>query len=540
MTVKELLGHADIKTSSNGGDILHVALLVAVAIGALAIRVVRLDQRPLHHDEANQAVRMGILLDSGEYRYDALEHHGPTLYYLGAGLARLTGVKSFADMTEWRLRLVPALFGAGLVLLLLLTTRGLGTLGALLAGLFTAISPAMVYYSRFFIQETLLVFFALGAIGCGWRYACSPRTGWAAACGACVGLMHATKETSLLAWAAMVGALLVLAALEGRGPLGERCKRLAPKGTHFLLGAAVAAGLSITFYSSFFTNWKGVLDSVATYGTYFGRASGEGRHVHPSPWFYLHRLLWYQEEPGPRWTEGIVFLLALVAMFRSWSGAARRDPAWVLVRFLTVYTLLLTSIYSSIPYKTPWCMLSFWHGFVILAGAGAAQVLRWPGRRWVRWIGGGVLLFGCLHLYRLSRVASHRYGADRRNPYAYVPTVADFLRLPARIDQVAAASGIGEALRIHVIGPPESYWPLPWYLRRYPLVGYWPAPSGDAIRGNPDVVVVAPELAQAVEDVLPATYVTEFYGLRPNVLVVGMVREDRWARMLRSLESGGQ
>jgi hypothetical protein len=36
----------------------------------------------MHHDEANQAVRFGILLETGEYRYDRHDHHGPTLYYL--------------------------------------------------------------------------------------------------------------------------------------------------------------------------------------------------------------------------------------------------------------------------------------------------------------------------------------------------------------------------------------------------------------------------------------------------------------------------
>ena len=53
----------------------------AVVLG-LAFRLAWLDLRPMHHDEANQAVRFGQLLETGEYRYDRNDHHGPTLYYL--------------------------------------------------------------------------------------------------------------------------------------------------------------------------------------------------------------------------------------------------------------------------------------------------------------------------------------------------------------------------------------------------------------------------------------------------------------------------
>ena len=62
----------------------------------------------------------------------------------------------------------------------------------------TAISPALVFYSRYYIQETLLVFFTLAAVGCGWRYLRTHRLGWIVAAGASVGMMHATKETWIL------------------------------------------------------------------------------------------------------------------------------------------------------------------------------------------------------------------------------------------------------------------------------------------------------------------------------------------------------
>jgi hypothetical protein len=78
-----------------------VGALVAIALTAgLALRLARLDVRPMHHDEANQAVKFGALVERGEYRYDAHDHHGPTLYYLTLPAAWLRGQPTLASLDE--------------------------------------------------------------------------------------------------------------------------------------------------------------------------------------------------------------------------------------------------------------------------------------------------------------------------------------------------------------------------------------------------------------------------------------------------------
>ena len=191
-------------------NLLACALLLAIAAGALGLRVwwpCPLDTRVMHGDEANQAVRTGILLETGRYEYDLKDNHGPTLYYLTLPVAWLTAGKNFADTSEITFRLVPALFGVGLVLLLWLVRDGLGRWPMLVGALLTAISPAMTFYSRYYIQEMLLVFFTFGVIAAGWRYARSPSVGWALLAGAFAGLAYATKETWVLAFGAAVVAL---------------------------------------------------------------------------------------------------------------------------------------------------------------------------------------------------------------------------------------------------------------------------------------------------------------------------------------------
>ena len=71
--------------------------LVGLALAAgLGLRLARLDTRPMHHDEANQAVKFGALLERGDYRYDASDHHGPTLYDLTLPAAWLRGQHTLA------------------------------------------------------------------------------------------------------------------------------------------------------------------------------------------------------------------------------------------------------------------------------------------------------------------------------------------------------------------------------------------------------------------------------------------------------------
>ena len=66
-------------------------LFLLIVIGAAALRFFDLGLRPMHHDEANQAVKFGALLEKGEYRYDRADHHGPSLYYLSLPFARALG-----------------------------------------------------------------------------------------------------------------------------------------------------------------------------------------------------------------------------------------------------------------------------------------------------------------------------------------------------------------------------------------------------------------------------------------------------------------
>ncbi|RPJ57249.1 MAG: TIGR03663 family protein, partial [Acidobacteria bacterium] len=326
----------------------------AIVLLAAALRLPALDHRPMHADESVHAAKFGRLLEQGAYRYDPTEYHGPTLYYLTLVPARLRGIARYADLDEVVLRSVPATFGVLLVAAHLLLVPVIGYRPAALSALLTAVSPAMVYYSRYFIQETLLVAFSFAALASICRYLRSPRLGWALAAGASTGLMFATKETWVIAvWSMAVA--LVPAWVVGRGRAGgvatASWRRAA---SHMAAGILAAAVVSALFFSSFFSHPRGILDALVAYTTYLDRATGGGSSWHLHPWYYYLGLLLFSASRGaPIWTEAAILGLAAVGLFAAFARGKSPESRRPVLVFLAGYAVLMTAIYAAIPYKTP-------------------------------------------------------------------------------------------------------------------------------------------------------------------------------------------
>ena len=502
-------------------------LFLLAVCAAILFRVVRLDLRPMHHDEANQAVKFGDLLEKGEYTYDPIEHHGPTLYYFSLPVAWVSTGKSFAALDEGMLRLVPALFGVGILLLLLLFKDGFSRSAILFSGIFVAISPVMVFYSRFYIQETLLVFFLLGAIAASWRYHIKRTWGWAAATGLFIGLMYATKETCIIAFGALFMGLL-LARIFTKEPMGEK-----PRLSHgfILLGSAFL--MAFLLFSSFFQNPKGIVDSVFSFQSYFGKAGEVGFHSYPWP-YYLKMLTFSRFGSGPVWSEAFILLLAVIGSVAAFKPKWIKDLSPLFMRFIFFFTLLATAVYSLIPYKTPWNMLPFFIGIILLAGNGAAFLLD-RSKNLAAWTLILLILFaGVFHLGYQAYRANFRLHADSRNPYVYAQTSTDFLNLVQRVEDIARLHPQQKDMLIKVITHPDEAWPLPWYLRGFSQVGYWQATDEAGPLEDVPFIISSIDKMENMRTKLQETHQSEFFGLRPEVLLAVHIRKDLWEKFLDS------
>ncbi len=519
------------------------ALFLCVFALALGVRTARLDLRPMHHDEANQAYKFGDLLDRGEYRYDPEEHHGPSLYYLTLPVATAAGVASYAYLDETVLRLVPAIFGTGVLVLLLFLRGGLSDKTLVFSGLALALSPVMSFYGRFYIQETLLVFFLAGLIAAGWRFVQTGSFGPAAAAGLAAGLMFATKETSLILFGSAAAALVLtgIASLfypkNGLGADAPARPRVGLKKMALVLlvffGLAIAAaGL---LFSSFLKYPAGIRDSLLAFGTYFERAGSAGAHTHP--WsYYLQTLTWSRFGNGPVWSEAFLLILAVGGGVSAWvrrPGTEDRRESGNFLRFMFFFTVAAAAVYSLIPYKTPWNMLPFVFGMTVLAGAGAAAL--WGARRTPRTkiIIPAVLVLGFATLGYQSYRANFVDYANPSNPYVYAQTGLDYQKLVAAVDGVAKISPEGRDLLVKVVAPPSETWPLPWSLRKYGRVGYWTDLDEAGDLSDAPLVISSAAFADEIDSRLGDGYQSAFFGLRPEVVLTLYVRRDLWDEYLK-------
>ena len=536
-------------------------LLLVIVCAAVALRLPTLDVRPMHADESVQATRFRDLWQQGQYVYDPNEYHGPTLMYATLPSVLLSGKASYADTTAATYRSVTALFGVGVVFLLILFLRRLDPITVVAAAALAAVSPAMVFYSRYFIHETLLVFFTLAAIACGWQYVISRKLVWCLLAGACIGLMQATKETAAISYLA-AGSAVLLAWLNDylvrRARANSAMQWLvqylfvtdkpdsdssfwnvrASEDTwsakpwswqHLLAGALTAIVVAAVLLSSFLTNLRGPIDGVLTYLPWLSRAGGESPHIYP--WsFYLHRLVWWRVGQGPVWSEGFIVLLAAIGFVRAVVGT--NASASGLVRWLAWYTLVLTALYCVIPYKTPWCLLQFLVGMILLAGYGASGLLCWPRPKPVRAIIAALLVLGAVHLGWQAYRASFVRPADVGNPYVFAHTSQDITRLAKHLQGLLDTSAQGSKTPVKVIWTDAYYWPLPWYLRKFDQdnVELWRTMPQDPLA---PIVISAIQYDRELEDTLGRDYIMVVHELRPQVHMQLWVEFDLWEAYLR-------
>lgn len=485
--------------------------LSLIALGAF-LRFEQLELRPFHCDEATGARLTAKRMAAGVTQFDPQHFHGPMLSSLAMPVCRWLGEDRWQTMTQGTLRLVPAVAGLLTVLLPLCWRRRWGDAPMLLAAALLAVSPLLVYYSRMFIHESMLGLFGMLAVMSLLSY---PKYGIP---GIFIGLMFATKESfviSLIAWAgAAVGvAVWNFRSLRRDALLAAwREYRL-----HVLASVATTVLVSAYFYTDGFRQLHGLADAVNTFRIY---KTGEG---HDKPFhYYLQFLLVPQKSGGIWWYGTPVGLLALVAVVRSFGRSLPDLRLRVTIQFLALASAAHFIGYGLIAYKTPWLMVLPWAQVCLLAGFSVAGcgALTW------RWQAGVIVPVGLVlgSQYRQTFYANGRLASDERNPFAYVPTRRNIESIEPWLHEVAKAAPGGTLEPIAVIG--ASYWPLPWYLRSFSTIGYWPQPPPGL--DQMPLVFCVPETEAAVTADLAKTHTPLPRGLRANVSITLFVRNDIW------------
>ncbi|HYE13187.1 MAG TPA: flippase activity-associated protein Agl23 [Pyrinomonadaceae bacterium] len=514
-----------------------------ILVAAAALRLFAPGLKPLHHDEGVNGFFLTNIVRGAGWKYDPTNYHGPTLYYLTLPVVAVTGLTTFA------LRFVTAAFGVGTVWLALCLRRRLGSVGSLAAAALIAVSPAAVYYSRYYIHETLFLFFTLAMVVTALRFYETRRPLYLMLLSASTALLFATKETAFItvgtlvlatlvswAWASLTRAAAPPAppqparkrkgreAAYGRGEDFRPRRILAAFGPPGRAAALVVGALAlfafvwIVFYSSFFKNWQGAFwDSFRAFDVWSKTGTSE---FHAKP-FHTY-LKWLVQEEAP--------VLVLATAGTAAALFERRRNRFAIFAGAWAFGILLA--YSLIPYKTPWLVLNFVVPMCLAAGyaLGAFDRMGPAGakaRAPVLVVGACAVLFAA---YQTAVLNFSRYDDDRY-PYVYSHSRRELHDLVVELERLARRSGRGQSAGISVASP--EYWPLPWYLRDYKGVAYDTRilsaydPATTAVVIGRDSDIAAENQTPRLRSLLAGRYQqVGIYDMRPGVRLVVFARSD--------------
>jgi len=511
--------------------------VVVILLIAAVLRLYDLDLVPLHHDEGVNGNFLVRLVREGSYQYDPENYHGPTLYYFAAFFPwtmRVLFGKAAQEtygLTTTAIRAVPALFGVATIGLIFLLRRRLGTVATLTAALLLAISPGAVYLSRYFIHETLFVFFTLGIVVAGVYFYDERNAFRLIPAAASAALLFATKEMAMISAGVLIIAFAVthvyLRLRRGKTPQPKRrthreqrtVNRLVAEfggrqvlGLCVVLAVIVFAGLYVLFYSSFFTNSKGISGSFQTFAVW--TKTGTVAHVHP---IYTY-LVWLVSQEGPLLFLGVVGATFVVL-----------KPKNSFALFSALWAFGLIAAYSLIPYKTPWLVLNFVVPLALIAGY-ALQAIYELDKRHLRLVLILLVIPVGVSTYQTIDLNFRNYdNEDSYYVYVYAHTTRGMLDLVNEIDRIAQQEN-GSLTGITIVSP--DYWPLPWYLRNYSRVGYF-----GRLAQSTEPIIIANENQKADIDAnfgevyrqVPSKESNGSFELRPGVKLLLYERKKGFA-----------
>ena len=468
-------------------------IFLLILLTAIIVRFWQLDLKLFHHDEAIHSWFSYTLLTTGSWVYDP-SYHGPFLYYITAGMFSLFGA---SDLVA---RLMPALFGTLLIPLVYCIYR-LGYLTkaqTLVAALFIAISPDMVYFSRFLRHDIFMLFFTLLLLVALLYYFERGQSRFAiiAAIAAAGGLCCKEEMPIILL---IFASFFIFAIWRKKFILPPQWKK------DLALCLLIIAGILVVLYSAFGAHPETLVGQnfqVNTTGWYqavdhWVAMSNEQRLG--GPWFFYIPLFLLYEVP--------IFILAIIGtlQFILAGGTVglflRRVKNWLYFRNyglstselaeesirqlqspqvsskseeffrLCIYWMLLSmAFYAYVGEKVPWLII---HQLLPMCFV-AVYRLNWQ-KIVFALIGCGFLLLMTWHVAFIP--------ADINEPIVQVQNSEDMRQVMQIMDNSS-----------HIVLASKNYWPLPWYYRgdRWNKITFY----GDIVdeqtllENNPDMIIL--------------------------------------------------
>jgi uncharacterized protein (TIGR03663 family) len=230
-----------------------------IAVLAAALRFWHLGNRAMHHDESlhgffaygfTKSVKDLVTFAGPSDTYKHVPFmHGP-FQFIGNGF-----MMAIVNDGEYQARMLAATMGTGMVVLPFLFRKQLGTIGALAAAAFIAISPTLLYYSRFTREDIYTGFWTFGLVVFMWRYIATKQERFLFLTAAFMAFSFCTKETTFMT----VGAFLVFLDYMLAGHIAEKIRAKSPMSEITFVGLYLALMLvawAIALAWPFIEGWR--------------------------------------------------------------------------------------------------------------------------------------------------------------------------------------------------------------------------------------------------------------------------------------------
>ena len=388
---------------------------------ALISRLILLDLRPLHHDEGVNYFFAKQIINTGTFKYDPLNYHGPVYFFLIFISFIILGISEFS------LRLPSVIAGITLILTIL-TIKTKQNFNKYLALIFIILSPSIFFYSRYSIHESLFILFSFLSIYSFTKITEKQNLSYLLLLAISLALLFTTKETVII----MLFIIFVLAIINFRQLKQINCQSQI---NTILLSIIIFLAIYVILFTSFFTNLAGVSDSIKSYLSWTDRGLNEPGHA--KPFYYYILIILKYELP--------LLILSILGLIYT-----LKNPKNIFARNILIWFILSLAIYSSISYKTPWLIINITLPMALLATIGTRLIIN-------KKLKFSIIILTIIYLSFFAIQLNFIKPWQSENPLAYVHTDIDTLNLIKEINKVYQPDE-----KILIVT--KDYWPLPFYL----------------------------------------------------------------------------
>jgi hypothetical protein len=404
-----------VDATNQSGTVSRFGLALVVTIALFWSAITFVPPGSLHADEAVQWSLAKELSEGKPYSANQDKFHGPTLATALLISAKVTGTAPM-DMDEHYIRSVISVF-LGLMAAAALILPGVDKGPRYVTAAFIVLTGGCTPFGYYYVQEMLLAAGFVWGVALWLRAEGSPASSrWWLLSGAAFGFAMACKVTAAAYLVFFLVALLLL-------------RRFVSDRRWLRFGFGLVASWAL-FQSVGFTDLPG----LKTWGQQLARALGVASGQSEDTLFAESLAPW-------GWAAAWLAVFALARSGLSRAGWRTRHPA----DLPCLVALLVFLFHLALPYKTPWLLL-------LVFSLPLTVALPY-------------LLVGRVSRVALLAVALAAVAMLAHPSLAAHSRTSDLRSFSASVDRLAKATG--EKFYVAVEG--GHYWPLPYYLRQYPV-----------------------------------------------------------------------